>query len=64
MKFKGVLTFFWEVFQVVAIALIIVLPIRYFVFQPFIVFLCIRFIIFFNKYIFNALKFSLWQDTK
>lgn len=37
MKFKGVLTFFWEVFQVVAIALIIVLPIRYFVFQPFIV---------------------------
>lgn len=37
MKIKSVLTFFWEVFQVVAIALVIVLPIRYFVFQPFIV---------------------------
>jgi len=37
MKLKGVLIFFWEVFQVVIIALVIVLPIRYFVFQPFIV---------------------------
>ena len=37
MKIKSVLIFFWEVFQVVAIALVIVLPIRYFVFQPFIV---------------------------
>lgn len=37
MKLKGVLVFFWEVFQVVAIALVIVLPIRYFVFQPFVV---------------------------
>lgn len=37
MKIKNILVFFWEVFQVVAIALVIVLPIRYFVFQPFIV---------------------------
>jgi len=37
MKIKSILVFFWEVFQVVAIALVIVLPIRYFVFQPFIV---------------------------
>ncbi len=37
MKFKEILFFFLELVQIVAIALIIVLPIRYFVFQPFIV---------------------------
>ena len=37
MKVKDTLIFFWEVLQVVLIALVIVLPIRYFVFQPFIV---------------------------
>lgn len=37
MKLTGILIFFWEVLQVVLIALVIVLPIRYFVFQPFIV---------------------------
>lgn len=34
---KKVLDFLWEIFQIVVLALIIVLPIRYFVFQPFIV---------------------------
>ncbi len=37
MKFKEIASFFLEIVQVVAVALIIVLPIRYFVFQPFIV---------------------------
>lgn len=37
MKFKEILFFFLELVQIVAIALIIVLPIRYFIFQPFIV---------------------------
>ena len=31
------LSFFWEVIKVVVLALVIVIPIRYFVFQPFIV---------------------------
>ncbi len=37
MKFKGFFSFFWEIAQIVIVALVIVLPIRYFVFQPFIV---------------------------
>lgn len=37
MKLKEVLFFFLEIIQIVVIALVIVLPIRYFVFQPFIV---------------------------
>ena len=37
MKIKEVLSFFGEIFQIVIIALVIVLPIRYLVFQPFIV---------------------------
>lgn len=37
MKIKETLFFFLEVIQIVAIALVVVLPIRYFVFQPFIV---------------------------
>lgn len=37
MKLKGSLSFIWEIAQIVIIALVIVLPIRYFVFQPFIV---------------------------
>lgn len=36
-KFKQALFFFLEIAQIVAIALVIVIPIRYFVFQPFIV---------------------------
>lgn len=31
------LAFFWEILQIVVLALVIVLPIRYFIFQPFIV---------------------------
>ena len=34
---KGALLFFWEVAKIVILALVIVIPIRYFVFQPFIV---------------------------
>ena len=34
---RGVLSFFWEIFKIVVIALAIVLPVRYFLFQPFIV---------------------------
>lgn len=34
---KKILLFFWEVAKVVLLALVIVIPIRYFVFQPFIV---------------------------
>lgn len=34
---KGALLFFWEILKIVLLALIIVVPIRYFVFQPFIV---------------------------
>ena len=34
---KGTLLFFWEVAKIVILALLIVIPIRYFVFQPFIV---------------------------
>ncbi len=37
MKLKEIFFFFLEIIQVVAIALIIVLPIRYFIFQPFVV---------------------------
>ena len=35
--FKQTLSFFWEVIKVAVLALIIVVPIRYFIFQPFIV---------------------------
>ena len=34
---RSVLSFFWEIFKIVIIALVIVVPIRYFLFQPFIV---------------------------
>lgn len=34
---KKALLFFWEVFQIVVLALVIVIPIRYFIFQPFVV---------------------------
>jgi signal peptidase I len=34
---KSFLSFFWEIFKIVAIALVIVIPIRYFLFQPFLV---------------------------
>jgi len=34
---KDTLLFLWQVFKVVVLALLIVLPIRYFVFQPFVV---------------------------
>ncbi len=34
---KSVLLFFWEIFKIVIIALLIVVPIRYFIFQPFFV---------------------------
>lgn len=34
---KKVLAFFWEIVQTVILALVIVLPIRYFLFQPFLV---------------------------
>jgi len=37
MFFKQTLTFFWEVMKIVILALVIVIPIRYFIFQPFIV---------------------------
>jgi len=34
---KGIFNFVWEIFKIVIIALLIVLPIRYFLFQPFFV---------------------------
>lgn len=34
---KGVLSFIWEVVKIVIISLLIVIPVRYFLFQPFIV---------------------------
>jgi len=34
---KNALLFLWQVFKIVVLALLIVLPIRYFIFQPFIV---------------------------
>lgn len=34
---SGILRFFWETIQIVVIALLIVVPIRYFIFQPFFV---------------------------
>lgn len=34
---KGFLSFFWEIFKIVIVALLIVIPIRYFLFQPFLV---------------------------
>lgn len=34
---KQVLLFFWEIIKIVILALLIVIPIRYFVFQPFVV---------------------------
>lgn len=34
---KSILSFIWEVFKIVVIALVIVIPIRYFLFQPFFV---------------------------
>lgn len=34
---KSILSFFWEIGKIVIIALVIVVPIRYFLFQPFIV---------------------------
>ena len=38
MKFlTGTLSFIWEIFKIVIIALLIVIPIRYFIFQPFFV---------------------------
>ena len=38
MKFiKGILSFIWEISKIVIIALLIVIPIRYFIFQPFFV---------------------------
>ncbi|MGA2418411.1 MAG: signal peptidase I [Candidatus Staskawiczbacteria bacterium] len=36
-KFKKYLSFAWELFKIALIALVIVVPIRYFLFQPFIV---------------------------
>ncbi len=37
MFWKQTLAFFWEVMKIVILALVIVVPIRYFIFQPFIV---------------------------
>src|SRR3989344_304093 len=34
---KSILLFFWEISKIVIIALVIVVPIRYFIFQPFFV---------------------------
>ncbi len=34
---KEILLFFWEIIKIVILALLIVIPIRYFVFQPFVV---------------------------
>jgi len=34
---KEILLFFWEVIKIVILALLIVIPIRYFVFQPFVI---------------------------
>lgn len=34
---KGVLVFFWEILKITILALLIVIPIRYFLFQPFLV---------------------------
>ncbi len=36
-SFKKYLNFIWEIFKIAVVALVIVLPIRYFLFQPFIV---------------------------
>ena len=37
MKIKPALSFVWEILKLALLALIIVLPIRYFIFQPFVV---------------------------
>ncbi len=37
MSMKNALSFIWEVIKIVAVALVIVVPIRYFLFQPFLV---------------------------
>lgn len=37
MSFKKIVSFFWEILKIVILALVIVVPIRYFIFQPFIV---------------------------
>ena len=37
LMFKQTLSFFWEIIKVAFLALVIVVPIRYFIFQPFIV---------------------------
>lgn len=34
---KNIFSFFWEIIKVVVLALVIVIPIRYFIFQPFLV---------------------------
>jgi signal peptidase I len=34
---KEILLFFWEIFKIVILALLIVIPIRYFLFQPFVI---------------------------
>ena len=34
---KNILLFFWEIAKIVVVAILIVLPIRYFIFQPFII---------------------------
>ena len=34
---KEILLFFWEIIKIVVLALLIVIPIRYFVFQPFVI---------------------------
>lgn len=34
---RSIISFFWEIFKIVIIALVIVVPIRYFLFQPFFV---------------------------
>ena len=37
MSMKNTLSFIWEIFKIVIIALVIVIPVRYFLFQPFLV---------------------------
>ena len=37
MSMKNTLSFIWEIIKIVVIALVIVIPIRYFLFQPFLV---------------------------
>ena len=37
MAFRKTLLFFWEIIKILVLALVIVLPIRFFVFEPFIV---------------------------